>query len=669
MLYNPYKFPIDNIIGLNDSLASKVNKSGDIMTGDLNVWGDNTLIYEGNIGSSNAVQVTNGSTITVKVAGTEVYSGVGTTNRPVYIVNETDEEVNCIPYNQGSMASKNHSWSAKIYKVNEAASLNASGDVKDGYGNTLSSKANNSALDAKANTSIIANAFSTATSYAVGDYVMYSGVLYKCTTAHSGAWNANDFTAVLVSDEFGSGGGVADLSAIAPEFSTSTAYAIDDYVTYEGKLYRCTTAHAAGAWNASDFTETNVAASKANKSTSTVETLSGQFAIGSRGSYTVGQTVKNNLSIGSANVSGTGSLAIGKSLGTPTNVSSVSGDGSAAIGQVVSVSGNNSVGIGVGASVSHNRAFATGNYTKTGADNQTVVGKYNEGKATNLFEVGNGTADNARSNAFEVEADGDVNAAGEFTDGGGNVLSDKYDATSLTFPNERFTITASSWSSTQTGGYYTYTLNTGTTKYNTYCPVFMDKTGVNDSTDPTAAEAAAYALVDKFDMADGTGVNSFTLYAKTKPTTTFYIKLSGQYMAKNAASSTKALDITTGCKLTLGDALGNTYEFDGSTERTYIKRNIGILVSSSNWTSTVDASGYYTNTIDLGYGFNVYNDPRIRPYPTGNNNEVTAAEGAAYNLVDVWYMDDGTNVSQLVAKAKTKPTTTFKIRVVGDSMS
>ena len=44
----------------------------------------------------------------------------------------------------------------------------------------------------------------------------------------------------------------------AVEFSTSTAYKVRDYCTYQGKLYICSTAHAAGAWNAAHFTEVNV---------------------------------------------------------------------------------------------------------------------------------------------------------------------------------------------------------------------------------------------------------------------------------------------------------------------------------------------------------------------------------------------------------------------------
>ena len=44
----------------------------------------------------------------------------------------------------------------------------------------------------------------------------------------------------------------------AGQFSTSTAYAVGQYVYYDKKLYRFTTAHAAGAWNASHVTEVTV---------------------------------------------------------------------------------------------------------------------------------------------------------------------------------------------------------------------------------------------------------------------------------------------------------------------------------------------------------------------------------------------------------------------------
>lgn len=54
------------------------------------------------------------------------------------------------------------------------------------------------------------------------------------------------------------GGGGADLSVIAPAFSTETAYTAGEYVTYESKLYKFTIDHAAGAWDVSDVTEITV---------------------------------------------------------------------------------------------------------------------------------------------------------------------------------------------------------------------------------------------------------------------------------------------------------------------------------------------------------------------------------------------------------------------------
>jgi hypothetical protein len=42
------------------------------------------------------------------------------------------------------------------------------------------------------------------------------------------------------------------------EFSTSTAYAVGDYVTYNSSLYEFTSAHSAGDWTGNDVTEVNV---------------------------------------------------------------------------------------------------------------------------------------------------------------------------------------------------------------------------------------------------------------------------------------------------------------------------------------------------------------------------------------------------------------------------
>lgn len=49
---------------------------------------------------------------------------------------------------------------------------------------------------------------------------------------------------------------------------------------------------------------------------------------------------------------------------------------------------------------------------------QTAIGRYNDNKSANLFEIGNGTADNARSNALEVDWSGNITIAGDLSVGG-----------------------------------------------------------------------------------------------------------------------------------------------------------------------------------------------------------------------------------------------------------
>lgn len=63
------------------------------------------------------------------------------------------------------------------------------------------------------------------------------------------------------------------------------------------------------------------------------------------------------------------------------------------------------------------------------SDNQVALGKFNENKTTDIFEVGKGTADDARSNALEVTAAGALKAASTITDGSGNKLSDRASTT------------------------------------------------------------------------------------------------------------------------------------------------------------------------------------------------------------------------------------------------
>ena len=98
----------------------------------------------------------------------------------------------------------------------------------------------------------------------------------------------------------------------------------------------------------------------------------------------------------------------------------------------------------------------------------------------------------------------------------------------------RVTVSSSSWSaSTNANGYYRFQMYLDDDKrvvLNTNNPPGCELTGADDDTLPTSAEITAYNLVEYATMTRASGgvSISFTLYAKTKPTTTFYIRYKGE---------------------------------------------------------------------------------------------------------------------------------------------
>lgn len=69
-------------------------------------------------------------------------------------------------------------------------------------------------------------------------------------------------------------------------------------------------------------------------------------------------------------------------------------------------SGSSSHAEGYNTTASGYYSHAGGYYTKANKDYQTAIGKYNQNVNNALLEIGNGTADDARSNAFVVYSDG-----------------------------------------------------------------------------------------------------------------------------------------------------------------------------------------------------------------------------------------------------------------------
>lgn len=99
----------------------------------------------------------------------------------------------------------------------------------------------------------LADAYDETETYAVGDYVIYGGDLYKCTTAISTAeeWNSTHWTPCLITDEMGHGGGGSNVS-ITPTLSTGTKIADFEIDGQTGELYAPT----GGGGNANIWTGT-----------------------------------------------------------------------------------------------------------------------------------------------------------------------------------------------------------------------------------------------------------------------------------------------------------------------------------------------------------------------------------------------------------------------------
>jgi len=89
-----------------------------------------------------------------------------------------------------------------------------------------------------------------------------------------------------------------------------------------------------------------------------------------------------------------------------------SGDASHAEGHYTTALGNYSHAEGYANIASGNYSHAGGYYTIAGSDYQTAIGKFNSNSSGNLFEIGNGSATTARSNALAVSSTGNVTAAG-----------------------------------------------------------------------------------------------------------------------------------------------------------------------------------------------------------------------------------------------------------------
>lgn len=99
------------------------------------------------------------------------------------------------------------------------------------------------------------------------------------------------------------------------------------------------------------------------------------------------------------------------------NGNTTKGSASLTFGRNCSTNNPDNVAGGFGVTTKGNQASSFGQYTKTENEAEHSVGRYNVSNKANttwgnsgntLFSVGNGTADNARHNAFEIRQDGSI---------------------------------------------------------------------------------------------------------------------------------------------------------------------------------------------------------------------------------------------------------------------
>lgn len=95
------------------------------------------------------------------------------------------------------------------------------------------------------------------------------------------------------------------------------------------------------------------------------------------------------------------------------NTTIASGDQSHAQGWKTEASGARAHAGGESSIASGLRSFAHGNNVKATGENQAVFGQFNENRGDTLFEVGNGSSNTARSNAFAVTKDGKLIVGGK----------------------------------------------------------------------------------------------------------------------------------------------------------------------------------------------------------------------------------------------------------------
>lgn len=181
----------------------------DISTGDTYKW-DGSAYVSGTptriVGESGVIYISVDSNIQYRWTGTAFSAlggalQLGETSSTAY---RGDRGKIAYDHSQITDGSNPHNTTAD--NVNLATSISVDGNVKSQVEealdaiNTLAGN-NKTSLSTKADLADLAPAFDDTASYAIGDYVIYEGNVYRFITNHTGAWESGDVINVKISDD------------------------------------------------------------------------------------------------------------------------------------------------------------------------------------------------------------------------------------------------------------------------------------------------------------------------------------------------------------------------------------------------------------------------------------------------------------------------------------
>lgn len=132
---------------------------------------------------------------------------------------------------------------------------------------TVASNISTALTKATAAMNALGSNYDPTNNYVVGDYCMYNGIMYRCNTDATGAWDSASWDETKVEWEFWDIKNLAYAigdyltalaNAVSGSYDSSVTYNPNDIVAYMNDLYICT-ATTTGSWDSTKWTQITVA--------------------------------------------------------------------------------------------------------------------------------------------------------------------------------------------------------------------------------------------------------------------------------------------------------------------------------------------------------------------------------------------------------------------------